>query len=62
MAKSNPFLESMLIPVIEMLAQSGSDILFQKMVDKDKEKAAIVLETLATSIKEVAKKNKIKLT
>ena len=62
MAKGNPLLEAMVIPVIEMLAKSGSDILFQKMVDQNKEKAAIVLATLQKSIQAVAKKNKIKLT
>jgi len=62
MAKLNPFLEGMLISMISEIAKTGSNSLFQKMVDKDKENAAIVLATLATSIKEVAKKNKIKLT
>ena len=60
MAKGNPFLEAMLIPLISELAKNGSDVLFQKMVDKDKENAAIVFAALMKSIKDVSAKNGIK--
>lgn len=61
MAKANPFLEAMIVPVLTELAKAGSDIAFQKLVDADKAKAAVVLATLRKSIDSVAKKNKIKL-
>ena len=61
MAKLNPFLEAMIVPVLVELAKVGSDTAFQKMVDHDKAKAATVLQTLNKSIVAVAKANKISL-
>lgn len=61
MAKINPILEAMIIPVLTELAKVGSDAAFQKMVDADKAKATTVLSTLNKSIQSVAKANKIKL-
>jgi len=61
MAKLNPFLEAMIVPVLVELAKVGSDAAFQKMVDHDKAKASTVLQTLNKSIFAVAKANKISL-
>lgn len=61
MAKLNPILEAMIVPVLTELAKVGSDTAFQKMVDADKDKATTVLQTLNKSIQAVAKTNKIKL-
>lgn len=62
MAKINPILEAMIIPVLTALAEQGGETLFQKMVDHDKDKAKIVLSSLNKTITTVAKNNKIKLT
>lgn len=61
MAKLNPFLEAMLIPVITALAEQYGEAAFQKMIDGDKAKAKIVLTSLSKTINSVAKKNKITL-
>jgi len=61
MAKSfNPF-EGIVIMFITTISESGAEIMFQKMIDKDKSKAKIVLNTLKSAIQDVAKANKIKL-
>lgn len=61
MAKVNPLLEAMAIPVITALAETYGEIAFQKLVDGDKAKAKIVLTSLSKTIASVAKKNKISL-
>lgn len=59
--KLNPFVEQMLITLITTLSEAGAEILFQKIVDKNKKKAAIVLGTLKSAIDDVAANNGIEL-
>lgn len=60
-AQANPFIEAMVFPVITFLAETAGDMAFQKMVDKDKERAGIILKSLYKKIAEVSKRNKIGL-
>jgi hypothetical protein len=57
----NPVLEGIIMSMITTLSEAGAEMLWQKMVDKDKAKATIVLRTLSQSINAVVKANKIKL-
>lgn len=59
-AAFNPF-ESMLIGLITSLSEAGAEVMFQKIIDRDKKKAKIVLGTLKAAIEDVAAANKIKL-
>lgn len=57
----NPFFEGIVISMITTLSEAGAEILFQKIVDKNKAKAKIVLTTLKAAIDDVAAANKMKL-
>lgn len=57
----NPFVESMVISLITTLSEAGAEAMFQKLIDKNKAKAKIVLGTLKSAIVDVAAANKIKL-
>lgn len=59
--KLNPFVEQMLITLITTLSEAGAEILFEKIVDKNKKKAAIILGTLKTAIENVAESKGIEL-
>lgn len=59
--KLNPVFEAMLISLITGITEQGSEFLFQKMVDKNKDHATTVLQTLSQSIKAVADANHITL-
>jgi len=56
----SPF-EGIAILVLSTVSEIGAESMFQKMIDKDKAKAKIVLNTLKSAIQDVAKANKIKL-